>query len=122
MQRIVVLFTTALLAGLGCAQEASAPAVSAAPSAAVGSKEWFDAQITKIDVDAKVRDDASAALAKKPNARIGMTAKQVRDTTNWGEPVKVNRTVTAGHVHEQWVYGGSQYLYFDDGRLTAMQN
>jgi len=33
----------------------------------------------------------------------------------------VNRTVTAGHVREQWVYPVG-YLYFDNGILTAIQN
>jgi len=37
----------------------------------------------------------------------------------------VNTTVTAGGVHEQWVYRGeyraTMYLYFDAGRLTSWQ-
>lgn len=65
---------------------------------------------------------AAEALARKPGVRIGMTAKQVREQTSWGIPESVNRTTTARSVTEQWVYGGGGYLYFTNGRLTAIQN
>jgi hypothetical protein len=52
---------------------------------------------------------------------IGMTSDEVEDSS-WGKPRSVNRTVVAGHIHEQWVYSGSSFLYFDDGILTAIQN
>lgn len=39
----------------------------------------------------------------------------------WGEPEKINKTITRSHVDEQWVYGSS-YLYFTDGKLTTIQN
>jgi hypothetical protein len=42
--------------------------------------------------------------------------------TNWGKPTSVRRTTTKHGVSEQWVYPGQQYLYFDDGRLCAIQN
>ena len=29
---------------------------------------------------------------------------------------------TAGTTHEQWVYGWTHYLYFDNGVLTAIQD
>lgn len=56
---------------------------------------------------------------------IGMTAREV--TRAWGEPDKINRSVSASVVREQWVYrrdrriGNEQYLYFDDGVLTSAQ-
>lgn len=61
-----------------------------------------------------------ARRAKLPNARIGMTSKQVISSTNWGPPDYVNRTVTAAGVEEQWVYGSSEYLYFTGGKLKAI--
>jgi hypothetical protein len=82
----------------------------------------FNAQQERNAAFEKALADRDAVLAKKPAARIGMTAKQVRETTNWGEPSSVNRTMVSGHTHEQWVYGDRQYLYFDNGRLTAIQN
>ncbi|MDE2132971.1 MAG: hypothetical protein KGJ49_00035 [Alphaproteobacteria bacterium] len=52
---------------------------------------------------------------------MGMTMEQAR--LSWGEPRDVNRTVVGDHVHEQWVYGEAHnYLYFEDGRLTGIQN
>jgi hypothetical protein len=41
---------------------------------------------------------------------------------SWGEPSSVNRTITGRIVHEQWVYGDSNYLYFTNGVLTSIQN
>lgn len=51
-----------------------------------------------------------------------MTAKQVRERTNWGEPNSISRTITSGGVNEQWIYGGGNYLYFVNGKLTIIQN
>jgi hypothetical protein len=33
----------------------------------------------------------------------------------------VRGSVTAGGVHEQWVYPGDQYLYFENGLLVTVQ-
>jgi hypothetical protein len=53
--------------------------------------------------------------------QIGMTPEQVIHDTYLGQPDTVNRTVTAAGAREQWVYGAGQYLYFEGGRLVAMQ-
>lgn len=60
-------------------------------------------------------------LAKKPDAKIGMTKNQVRNHTNWGEPNSINKTITAQGTFEQWVYDDFQYLYFKNGKLTTIQ-
>jgi hypothetical protein len=54
-------------------------------------------------------------------ARIGMT-KDRAIHTSWCFPEKVNTTETAGDIHEQWVYPNGGYLYFDNGRLTSIQD
>lgn len=59
----------------------------------------------------------TAVIARK--ILFGMTREQVR--ASWGEPDEINRTVTPGDVHEQWVYG-TQYVYFDNGVVTAWQD
>ena len=51
---------------------------------------------------------------------IGMTREQAVKTT-WGEPEKKNTTTTKYGTHEQWVYAGNRYLYFDNGILTSIQ-
>ncbi|MGE0111680.1 hypothetical protein, partial [Aquabacterium sp.] len=42
--------------------------------------------------------------------------------SNWGRPSHVNRTTTQHGSREQWVYGGGNNLYFENGKLTAVQN
>jgi hypothetical protein len=49
----------------------------------------------------------------------GMSQDDV--VASWGKPEHVNTTITASGRHEQWVYG-NQYVYFDDGRVSAVQS
>lgn len=58
---------------------------------------------------------------KAGSVRIGMSMQQVKDC-GWGLPTEVNRTVTAKRVSEQWVYPGRAYLYFDNGKLSKIQD
>lgn len=54
------------------------------------------------------------------NPTIGMTKSEVENST-WGKPKKINKTTTSYGIHEQWVYYGNKYLYFDNGILTSIQ-
>ena len=54
------------------------------------------------------------------DVQIGMTEEMALDS--WGKPRDMNRTTTANVVHEQWVYGGGNFLYFTNGQLTSFQN
>lgn len=74
-----------------------------------------DAKLT-----AKTIAEAKAS-ARKEGVLIGMTKERVLASV-WGKPQSINRTVHASGVHEQWVYGGHNYLYFDGEVLTAIQN
>ena len=65
-------------------------------------------------------DEDIATLIMRKEVRRGMTAEQCRAA--WGNPRDINRTTGAYGVHEQWVYGGHNYLYFEDGILTTIQN
>jgi hypothetical protein len=44
---------------------------------------------------------------------------------SWGFPAKINKTITASGTNEQWVYenlfSDNEYLYFENGKLTAIQ-
>ena len=51
---------------------------------------------------------------------IGYTKDQCRFA--WGAPERINRTTNRYGVSEQWCYGSGNYLYFDDGILTTIQN
>jgi len=65
--------------------------------------------------------DEAEKQAKTPKVHIGMKAAAARKA--WGEPARVNRTVTAGGVSEQWVYGAgahTQHLFFENNVLRAI--
>jgi hypothetical protein len=64
-------------------------------------------------------DDVLAAVVCG-SAQIGMTKEQA--IAAWGRPSSVNRTTYASGTNEQWVYNMTNYLYFDDDRLTSIQN
>jgi hypothetical protein len=64
---------------------------------------------------------AFAAVQRKEGVWIGMSAEEAR-ASSWGRPERVNRSIYSFGVHEQWVYGGRNYLYFKDGVLTSIQN
>lgn len=52
---------------------------------------------------------------------IGMTKAEA--AAAWGSPMRVNKTTTARGEWDQWVFAGRRnYLYFDKGVLTAIQN
>ena len=86
--------------------------------------EYKDRQcesLTKADEKDNRQRAEFARLAALPHARIGMSSEQVRNETSWGSPEKVNTTTTRNATFEQWVYNGG-YLYFTNGKLTAVQN
>lgn len=83
------------------------------------SKLAVEIALEKINLEKRAEE---IRRAKLPGVRLGMTEKQVINGTNWGHPKSVNRSVGSWGVHEQWIYGGGHYLYFQNGRLTAYQN
>lgn len=61
---------------------------------------------------------ADLILSRK--VRVGMTKEMAK--ASWGKPSDINRTINQYGTHEQWVYEGGSYLYFDDDKLTTIQN
>ncbi len=49
-----------------------------------------------------------------------MTQEQV--LIAWGNPKDINKFVGSWSVHEQWVYDGGRYLYFEGGKLASWQD
>lgn len=49
---------------------------------------------------------------------IGMNQKMVIDS--WGKPSDINRDIYSFGVHEQWVYGSGNYVYFKDGVVSSI--
>lgn len=70
--------------------------------------------------------DRELEAARQGKVFIGMS--QTGAMCAWGPPDDINRTTFSFGVHEQWVYVAGQYdipsnfLYFEDGRLTSIQN
>ena len=52
--------------------------------------------------------------------KIGWTKEMCIES--WGKPDDINKSTGSYGVHEQWVYGDSNYLYFENGKLTDIQN
>lgn len=63
---------------------------------------------------------AIAARKRSEGVTIGMSKDDVI-ASSWGRPESINKSIYSFGVHEQWVYGGRNYLYFEDGRLTSIQ-
>lgn len=90
----------------------------------------------KPSFESRLRASESAAAADREAARQardnileraitartvlpGMTQDQC--VKAWGEPTKVNQTVTASGVDQQWVYSSERYLYLVNGILRTIQ-
>ena len=99
--------------------KADYPAFASANATAIGKAE---AKI-KADQAAEEKKERAAMLAerRKRGVTIGMTQEEVLQS-NWGKPQSVNRSTYSFGVHEQWVYGSGNYLYFKDGKLESIQN
>lgn len=57
---------------------------------------------------------------KKGYYWIGMTDKMA--LISLGSPDDINRTVGSWGIHEQWVFAGGFYCYFENGILKSYQN
>ena len=105
------------------------------------AKETERAQEAKREKERKTEEDARLTLtgkrihARHPEweaddcntigkrkIRIGMTKEQV--AAAWGRPYHINKTHNAYGRSEQWVMHemGSNYVYFEDGFCTTIQN
>lgn len=59
-------------------------------------------------------------LILQEKVALGMSKDMVRES--WGTPSDINRTIGNFGVHEQWVYESGNYLYFENGKLTTIQD
>ena len=62
-----------------------------------------------------------AKQKKSEGVRLGMTPADV-EASRWGKPQRINNTTNKWGVKQQWVYGNGNYLYFENGVLTSIQN
>ena len=73
----------------------------------------------RISLAIKYGIDLGETIAKN-KISIGMTKEMCRDS--WGKPNSINRTTNSYGTSEQWVYSRGRYLYFDNEKLTTVQN
>ena len=114
-----------------CAEAKAADAKIAAAAAARAARERAEAERVRQEATrlqaAQAKKEAvdrahREAMARRPGVRIGMTQEDVIERSNWGSPQRRSRTTTAAGIREQWIYEGGNYLYFDNGKLVAIQN
>lgn len=74
---------------------------------------------THDEAEQKRRLAEKADCNRRGGIRIGMTREQVYASC-WGKPKHINKTITSGGVHEQFVYGSS-YVYLEDGIVRSIQ-
>lgn len=100
-------------------QEIARKKAAEAAAKAEARKRAMMAPIEKIMRDYDC-DEEMANDILNHRVRIGMTKMQCR--ASWGAPEDINRTEASYGVHEQWCYPNYRYLYFEDGRLTTIQD
>ena len=83
------------------------------------AKERAEKEQQRIQGLVKKYGQSNVDLARQGKVKIGWNKELCKEA--WGEPRSINKTTTAYGVHEQWVYYGNRYLYFDDGVLTSIQ-
>lgn len=79
----------------------------------------YEYDLEKFEKCAKKYGVSIALEICEGSVRIGWDKEKCR--LSWGEPRDINKSVGSWGVHEQWCYSGS-YLYFENGRLTSIQN
>lgn len=80
---------------------------------------WGEAITTVMRVHDVRQEDLEAI--REGGALVGMS--KCGALAAWGRPERVNSTTNQRGTREQWVYGGHRnYLYFEGGRLTTIQN
>ncbi len=74
-----------------------------------------------IKVEEQKRIQALAKQKKSEGVRLGMTPADV-EASSWGKPQRIKTTTNKWGERQQWVYGNGNYLYFEKGVLTSIQN
>lgn len=83
-------------------------------------KTWDASKAGKICLAHPTWSHEACQIIAAGKVTVGMDEEQAKAA--WGTPDDINRTTTAAGTREQWVYGYSSYLYFDNGVLTSIQN
>jgi len=78
------------------------------------------------DMQAQLAESSDTMLQLVLQHRVAVGMNQVEALASWGAPTSINRTTNEAGVSQQWVYPkgryDANYLYFDNGRLTSIQD
>lgn len=85
------------------------------------SKKYLNTYSDHVAKDAARQATAERARKKKEGVHIGASQEDAL-ASMWGKPKSINTTTTSRGTREQWVYGDGNYLYFQNGVLTSIQN
>ena len=88
------------------------------PDVAAKNEQFAKRQIAAAE---RKEQEAERKQKRSQGVRIGMSKEDVL-ASSWGRPEKINTTTNVYGTREQWVYGGGNYLYFENGVLTSIQN
>lgn len=87
----------------------------------ISSDNDFSKFTTKEYKDYKKEQYWKSQLAEKPAASIGMSKKQILNSTNWGKPKDTSTTIDVSGTLEQWIYSSTHSLYFKNGKLVKIE-
>ena len=85
-------------------------------------KKEEDSISLKLKEEKLIKKYGKSKYEKLKNGEIWIGCTMDMAKIAWGNPVSSNKTTRANKVSEQWVYGNGNYLYFDNGILTTIQN
>ena len=88
------------------------------PDVAAKNEQFAKRQIAAAE---RKEQEAERKQKRSQGVRLGMSKEDVL-ASSWGRPEKINTTTNVYGTREQWVYGGRNYLYFENGVLTSIQN
>lgn len=86
-------------------------------------KEYSTKTIERFLILAKKYGKANAKMMIEKHVSVGWSKEMCKES--WGEPNDINVTTGNWGTHEQWVYEyieRMQFLYFENGILTAIQD
>lgn len=108
MKPTLVLCAAAVICSTGCGPTQLQLAQEAAEN------HRHEAELRAIDARYKKIVDAD-------NAHLAIGSSELDAMGAWGFPDHVNTTALEHGKREQWVYEDLGYLYFENGRLVAIQ-
>lgn len=77
------------------------------------TKDWENSMIRKYG-----RTNGNLIIQGK--VKLGFSKEMCKEA--WGEPERINKSTGSWGTHEQWIYGLGSYLYFENGKLTSIDN